>query len=54
MRDAEYRWWSIDELSAARILFHPSTPPWVLRRAVDLFRCWKDQPAAPLQPALGS
>lgn len=52
MHDAHYRWWSIEELTAPNIRFHPSTRLWILQRAVALYRCWKDQPAAPLQPAL--
>jgi ADP-ribose pyrophosphatase YjhB (NUDIX family) len=54
MRDAHYRWWSLEELTAANIQFHPSTHLWMLQRAVALYRCWKDQPAVPLQPALDS
>jgi hypothetical protein len=53
MRDAQYRWWSIAELTAANVLFHPSTQLWILQRAVALYRCWKDQPTVPLQPDLG-
>jgi ADP-ribose pyrophosphatase YjhB (NUDIX family) len=52
MRDTHYRWWSLEELTAANIQFHPSTHLWMLQRAVALYRCWKDQPAVPLQPAL--
>jgi hypothetical protein len=52
MRDAQYRWWSIEELTTANVRFHPSTHLWVLQRAVALYRCWKDQPAVPLQAAL--
>jgi hypothetical protein len=52
MHDAHYRWWSIEELTAANIPFHPSTHLWILQRAVTLYRCWKDQPAVPLQPDL--
>jgi hypothetical protein len=54
MRDAHYRWWSLEELTAANIQFHPSTHLWMLQRAVALYRCWKDRPAVPLQPALDS
>ena len=54
MRDAHYRWWSIEELIAANIRFRPSTYLWLLQRAVALYRCWKDQPAAVLQPDLDS
>jgi hypothetical protein len=49
MHDAQYRWWSLEELTAANIRFHPSTHLWLLHRAVALYRCWKDQPAVPLQ-----
>jgi len=52
MRDAHYRWWSLEELTAANIQFHPSTHLWMLQRAVALYRCWKDPPAVPLQPDL--
>lgn len=52
MRDAHYCWWSLEELTAANIQFHPSTHLWMLQRAVALYRCWKDQPAVPLQPDL--
>jgi ADP-ribose pyrophosphatase YjhB (NUDIX family) len=52
MRDAHYHWWSVEELTAADIRLHPSTPLWMLQRAVALYRCWKDQPAVPLQPPL--
>jgi hypothetical protein len=52
MHDAQYRWWAIAELTAANIRFHPSTHVWILQRAVMRYRCWKDQPAVPLQPDL--
>jgi ADP-ribose pyrophosphatase YjhB (NUDIX family) len=52
MRDAQYRWWSIEELIAANVQFRPSTHLWMLQRAVTLYRLWKDQPAVPLQPDL--
>jgi ADP-ribose pyrophosphatase YjhB (NUDIX family) len=52
MWDAHYRWWSLEELTAAAVRFHPSTHLWMLQRAVALYRCWKEQPAVPLQPAL--
>jgi ADP-ribose pyrophosphatase YjhB (NUDIX family) len=52
MRDAHYCWWSLEELAAAPIRFHPSTHLWILQRAVALYRNWKDQPAVPLQPHL--
>ena len=52
MRDAHYRWWSVEELTAATVRLHPSTPLWMLHRAVVLYRVWHDQPPVPLQPAL--
>ena len=52
MRDADYRWWALEELTAAPVRFHPSTSLWMLQRAVALYRCWKDQPAVSLQPDL--
>ena len=52
MRDARYRWWSLEELSATTVRWHPSTQLWMLHRAVVLYRLWHDQPLAPLQPAL--
>lgn len=52
MRDAHYRWWSLEELTTANVQFHPSTHLWMLQRAVALYRLWKDQPVAPLQPDL--
>ena len=52
MHDAHWRWWSIEELTAAHIQFHRSTHLLMLQRAVALYRLWKDQPAVPLQAAL--
>jgi ADP-ribose pyrophosphatase YjhB (NUDIX family) len=52
MRDAHYRWWSLEELTTTHIRFHASTHLWMLQRAVALYRLWKDQPVVPLQPDL--
>jgi ADP-ribose pyrophosphatase YjhB (NUDIX family) len=52
MRDAHYRWWSVEELTTGNIQFHVSTQLWILQRAVALYRCWKDLSAIPLQPEL--
>jgi 8-oxo-dGTP diphosphatase len=52
MRDSDYRWWSLEELAASQVLFHPSTHLWMLQRAVALYRYWKEQPPVSLQPAL--
>ncbi len=53
MRDAQFRWWSVETLTTANVLFHPSTYLWMLQRAVVLYRLWKDRPAVPLQPEIG-
>lgn len=50
MADAEARWWSLDDLAAADITFHPSTELWLLQRAVDLYNQWHTLPPQPLQP----
>jgi ADP-ribose pyrophosphatase YjhB (NUDIX family) len=52
MRDARSRWWSLEELTTTPVRLHPSTPLWMLHRAVVLYRVWHDQPPVPLQPAL--
>jgi hypothetical protein len=39
MHDAQYHWWAIEALTAATILFHPSTLLWILKRIVALCRC---------------
>jgi ADP-ribose pyrophosphatase YjhB (NUDIX family) len=52
MCDAHYRWWSLAELTAANVRFHPSTHLWMLQRAMALYRLWQDQPVVPLQPHL--
>lgn len=47
--DAEFRWWTIPELEAAKVqLDVPRDKPWILQRAVEMYRVWRDQPAAPL------
>ncbi len=52
MRDARFRWWSVEELTTATVRLHPSPQLWMLHRAVVLYRVWHDQPSVPLQPAL--
>ena len=44
MRDARSRWWPLEELTTATVRLHPSTPLWMLHRAVVLYRVWHDQP----------
>ncbi len=52
MAGSAFRWWRVDELAEANLRFHPSTIPWMLRRAVDLYRLWRDEGERPLQPTL--
>lgn len=52
MAGSEVRWWSLDELDDDSLHLHPTVQPWMLRRAIDLYRLWKDDPARPLQPKL--
>lgn len=52
MAGSAFRWWHLDDLAAAAPHLHPSTIPWMLRRAVDLYRLWRDEGERPLQPAI--
>ncbi|MEZ4642381.1 MAG: NUDIX hydrolase [Chloroflexota bacterium] len=51
MIGSEWRWWSLAELAAVPL--HASTHLWMLQRAVQLYRLWKDEGERPLQPFLG-
>ena len=52
MIGSEYRWWSLSDLDENKLVFHASAKPWMLERAIDLYRLWLNQPELPLQPAL--
>lgn len=52
MAGSAYRWWSLDEIEDASLPYHPTVIPWALRRTVDLYRLWKDDPERPLQPEI--
>jgi NADH pyrophosphatase NudC (nudix superfamily) len=52
MVGSAFRWWEIDELTPNNLHLHPSTIPWMLHRAVDLYRLWKDEAERPLQPKI--
>ncbi len=44
MAGSEYRWWSLDEVADERVrLAVPRDQKWLLRRAVELYRLWRDQ-----------
>ena len=44
MIGSEVRWWSLDELAASDIFYHPSTSYWHLERAVQLWKLWSPEP----------
>lgn len=52
MAGSDFRWWTPAELNEPGVEFHPSAKPWMLERAVELYRLWVDQADAPLQPEL--
>jgi ADP-ribose pyrophosphatase YjhB (NUDIX family) len=52
MAGSDYRWWSLAELDQEKPVFHPSIKRWILGRAVELYRLWRDAPEQPLQPVL--
>ena len=52
MSGSAFRWWSLDELTQDHLHLHPSTIPWMLRRAVDLYRLWQNEGERPLQPKI--
>jgi ADP-ribose pyrophosphatase YjhB (NUDIX family) len=52
MLGSRYRWWSLDEIAAPQVrLIVPRDQKWLLARAVECYRLWKDQ-VVDLQPAL--
>ena len=49
---AAFRWWSLDELADERVRIGvPRDQKWLLRRAVELYRLWRDQ-AVPLEAGI--
>ncbi len=50
MRGSAFRWWSLDELSDEQVrLIVPRDQKWLVRRAIELYRLWRDQEVE-LQP----
>lgn len=50
MQGSQYRWWRLDEIADPQVkLIVPRDQKWLLERAVELYRLWKDQ-AVELQP----
>ncbi|MEM7125332.1 MAG: NUDIX hydrolase [Chloroflexota bacterium] len=52
MIGSEFRWWPLTDLEEDTQEFHVTAKPWMLKRAVELYRLWVDQPEVPLQSAL--
>ncbi|MCB9422022.1 MAG: NUDIX hydrolase [Ardenticatenaceae bacterium] len=52
MAGSTCRWWSLEELEDKSQHWHPTVIPWMLHRAIDLYRLWQDDPERPLQPKL--
>lgn len=52
MASSECRWWSLGDLRKSTAPFHATVMPWMLERAVGLYRLWVDQSDLPLQPEL--
>lgn len=46
------RWWTIEALRQTAEPLHPTAKPWVIGRAIDLYRLWKDQDGILLQPTI--
>jgi ADP-ribose pyrophosphatase YjhB (NUDIX family) len=50
MLGSDWRWWPVEELFAGDEPIHPSTNyPWLLRRAVELFRLWHNHSDAEIE-----
>lgn len=44
MQGSQYRWWSVAELADENVnLVVPPGQKWILNRAIELYRLWKDQ-----------
>lgn len=56
MAGSEVRWWSLAEIDAEQptIIVPRDGSRWVLGRAVECYRLWKDQHEPPVQPDLNN
>jgi len=52
MIGSEFRWWPLTDLDNNTLKFHASVKLWMLKRAVDLYQLWLNQPELPLQSPL--
>ena len=52
MAGSDFRWWLLSDLMAGSVKVHiPPDGKWLYRRAIDLYRLWRDE-RAPLQPVI--
>jgi ADP-ribose pyrophosphatase YjhB (NUDIX family) len=52
MAGSEVRWWSLAELDDEKPILHVTAKRWMLGRAVELYRLWRDGRERPLQPTI--
>ncbi|MEM8862861.1 MAG: NUDIX hydrolase [Chloroflexota bacterium] len=50
MAGSEAHWFSLTDLDQPSLKFHATAKPWMLKRAIDLFRLWGSDPIPPLKP----
>jgi 8-oxo-dGTP pyrophosphatase MutT (NUDIX family) len=43
MRDSQFRWWRLEELAQEKVKLFVPPQLWVLQRAIELYRLWKEQ-----------
>jgi 8-oxo-dGTP pyrophosphatase MutT (NUDIX family) len=47
MKGSEYRWWNLDEMASEEVeLIIPPGEKWLIARAVDLYRLWRQDDGA--------
>ena len=51
MAGSTCKWMSLEELEKIKLLV-PSSRPWLLRRAIELYRLWKDRDVDPVELGL--
>jgi 8-oxo-dGTP pyrophosphatase MutT (NUDIX family) len=49
MAGSEYQWWNVSEFEKLKARSHPTAKPWMMRRAVKLYRLWLNESDQPLQ-----
>lgn len=51
MAGSEVRWFALDELQSGQLQLHVTAQPWMLARAVEVYRLWRNEDP-PLQPEI--